>query len=56
MQKTILSAALLMGCLSLHAQRVLTLEQCRDAAINHNIAEQLSRQERDKSHDREPER
>lgn len=38
MQKTILSAALLMGCLSLHAQRVLTLEQCRDAAINHNIA------------------
>ena len=27
-----------MGCLSLHAQRVLTLEQCRDAAINHNIA------------------
>lgn len=38
MQKTILSVALLMGCLSLHAQRVLTLEQCRDAAINHNIA------------------
>lgn len=38
MQKTILSAALLMGCLSLHAQRVMTLEQCRDAAINHNIA------------------
>lgn len=38
MQKTILSTALLLGCLSLHAQRVLTLEQCRDAAINHNIA------------------
>lgn len=38
MHKIILSAALLMGCLSLHAQRVLTLEQCRDAAINHNIA------------------
>lgn len=38
MQKTILSAALLMGCLSLQAHHVLTLEQCRDAALNHNIA------------------
>lgn len=38
MQKIMISAALLMGCLSLHAQRVLTLEQCRDAALNHNIA------------------
>lgn len=38
MQKTILSAVLLMGCLSLQAQRALTLEQCRDAALSHNIA------------------
>lgn len=38
MHKIILSAVLFMGCLSLHAQRVLTLEQCRDAALNHNIA------------------
>lgn len=38
MQKIMTSVALLMGCLSLHAQRVLTLDQCRDAALNHNIA------------------
>lgn len=38
MQKIMISVALLMGCLSLHAQRVLTLDQCRDAALNHNIA------------------
>lgn len=37
MYKIILSAGLLVGCLPIHAQRVLTLEQCRVAALSHNI-------------------